>query len=91
MWFIAGNVVRDFASLNRAPMLPWDVWGMMEMKDDALTEEKKKLLDRVAELTLGGDEAFPQVREIYESDERLRVPPVVFNVDRNATETVATS
>ena len=91
MWFIAGNVVRDLASLNRAPMLPWDVWGMMEMKDDALTEEKKKLLDRVAELTLGGDEAFPQLRKIYESDERLRVPRVVFNVDRNASETVATS
>ena len=77
MWFVAGNVVRDFASLNRAPMLPWDVWGLMEMKDDALTEEKKKLLDRVAELTLSGDEAFPQLREIYESDERLRVPPIV--------------
>jgi hypothetical protein len=91
MWFIAGNVVRDFASLNRAPMLPWDVWGMMEMKDDALTEEKQKLLDRVAELSLGGDEAFPELRKIYESDERLRVPPVVFNVDRNASEPVATS
>jgi hypothetical protein len=88
MWFIAGNVVRDLASLNRAPMLPWDVWGLMEMKDDALTEEKKKLLDRVAELTLGGDDAFPQLRKIYESDDRLRVPPVVFNVDRNASETV---
>lgn len=91
MWFIAGNVVRDLASLNRAPMLPWDVWGVMEMKDDALTEEKQKLLDRVAELTLAGNEAFPQLRKIYESDERLRVPPVVFNVDRNATEPVATS
>jgi hypothetical protein len=90
MWFIAGNVVRDLASLNQAPMLPWDVWGLMELKDDALTDDKKKLLDRVAELTLAGDEAFPQLREIYESDERLRVPPVVFNVDRNATETVQT-
>ena len=91
MWFIAGNVVRDLASLNRATMLPWDVWGMMEMKDDALTDEKMKLLDRVADLTLAGDEAFPELREIYESNERLRVPPVVFNVDRNATESVATS
>jgi hypothetical protein len=91
MWFIAGNVVRDLASLNRAPMLPWDVWGIMEMKDDALTDEKMKLLDRVAELTLAGDEAFPQLRKIYESDERLRIPPVVFNVDRNASESVTTN
>ena len=91
MWFIAGNVVRDLASLNRAPMLPWDVWGLMEMKDDALTDEKMKLLDRVAELTLAGDEAFPQLRELYESDQRLHVPPVVFNLDRNTTEQVAIS
>jgi hypothetical protein len=91
MWFIAGNVVRDLASLNGMAMLPWDVWGLMEMKDDALTEEKKTLLDRVAKLTLAGDEGFPQVREIYESDERLRVPPVVFNVDRNTAEPIANS
>jgi len=91
MWFIAGNVVRDLASLNGMAMLPWDVWGLMEMKDDALTAEKKALLDRVAQLTLAGDDAFPQVREIYESDERLRVPPVVFNVDRNTAEPIAIS
>jgi len=89
MWFIAGNVVRDLASLNGMAMLPWDVWGLMEMKDAALSETKRELLDRVAALTLGGDEAFAQIREIYESDERLRVPPVVFNVDRNAQEPIA--
>jgi hypothetical protein len=87
-WFIAGNVVRDFASLNRMEMLPWDVWGLMEMKDDALTDESKVLLDKVAPLTLAGDEAFPAIREIYESEGRLRVPPVVFNVDRNAPEPI---
>jgi hypothetical protein len=91
MWFIAGNVVRDLASLNGMAMLPWDVWGLMEMKDDALTAEKKTLLDRVAQLTLAGDDASPQVREIYQSDDRLRVPPVVFNADRNTTEPIAIS
>jgi hypothetical protein len=88
-WFIAGNVVRDLASLNRMEMLPWDVWGLMEIKDEALTDDRKALLDEVAPLTLVGDEAFPEIRKIYESDDRLRVPPVVFNVDRNAQETIA--
>ncbi len=77
MWFIAGNVVRDLASLNRAPMLPWDVWGMMEMKDDALTDEKKKLLDRVAELTLGGDEAFPQATIPFTVQKSLSIAPML--------------
>ena len=89
LWFIAGNVVRDLASLNRMEMLPWDVWGLMEMDDDALTDEKKALIDRVAALTLAGDNAFADVRAIYESDDRLRVPPVVFNALRNAPESIA--
>lgn len=86
LWFVAGNVVRDFASLNRMEALPWDVWGMMELGDESLTEERKALLDRVAALTLAGDEAFPEIRKLYESDERLRMPPVVFNVDRKVAE-----
>ncbi len=88
MWFIAGNVVRDLASLNKMELLPWDVWGLMSMNDDALTDEKKQLLDRVATLTLANDDAFPEVRTIY-NDDRLRVPPVVFNALRNAPEPVA--
>ena len=89
LWFIAGNVLRDLASLNRMEMLPWDVWGLMEMGDGALTDEKKALLDRVAALTLAVDEKFEDVRKIYESDARLRVPPVVFNAIRNAPENIA--
>jgi hypothetical protein len=89
MWFIAGNVVRDFASLNRIEALPWDVWGMMEMGDEALTDERKALLDKVAALTLAGDEALPEIRKLYESDERLRMPPMVYNVLRNAPESIA--
>ena len=89
LWFIAGNVVRDLASLNRMEMLPWDVWGLMELGDEALTDEKERLLDRVAALTLAGDDAFAEVRAIYESDDRLRVPPVVFNALRNVPEPIA--
>jgi Transglutaminase-like superfamily len=89
LWFVAGNVLRDLASLNRMEMLPWDVWGAMDMNDEALTDEKKALLDHVAALTLAGDDKFAEVREIYESDTRLRVPPVVFNALRNAPEKVA--
>ena len=27
LWFVAGNVMRDFAALNNMEMLPWDVWA----------------------------------------------------------------
>jgi hypothetical protein len=88
LWFIAGNVLRDLASLNRMEMLPRDVWGLMPRDDAGLLDERKALLDRVAALTLAGDDAFSEVRAIYQSDDRLRVPPVVFNAVRNAPETI---
>src|SRR5208337_5366287 len=89
LWFVAGNVLRDLASLNRMEMLPWDVWGLMDLNDEALPPGKKTLLVRVAALTLAGDDAFAEVRATYKSDERLRVPPVVFNALRNAPEQIA--
>ena len=27
LWYVAGNVVRDVAALNKVESLPWDVWG----------------------------------------------------------------
>ncbi len=62
---------------------PWN------LGDEALTDEKKELLDRVSALTLADDDAFAEVRAIYESDDRLRVPPVVFNALRNVPEPIA--
>lgn len=88
LWFVAGNVIRDLAALNRMEMLPWDVWGMMSLEDAGLSEEKRALLDRIAALTLAGDARFAEVREIYESDVRLRVPAVVFNAMRQLSETI---
>jgi hypothetical protein len=88
MWFIAGNVLRDLAALRRAEMLPWDVWGLMAANDAGLNDESKSVLDRAAALTIAGDEAFPELRAIYDGDDRLRVPPVVFNALTNAQEDV---
>jgi Transglutaminase-like superfamily len=89
MWFIAGNVIRDLAALNGMEMLPWDVWGAMPKDDAELTEDGTMLLDRIAALTLAGDGAFEDLRACYESDQRLRVPPVVFNALHNVAERVS--
>ena len=91
LWFIAGDVVRDFASLNRMEMLPWDVWGAMPRPDEPLKVDQLAIFDEVAALTLAPDSSFAELRSLYESDDRLRVPPVVFNALHNAPETVTTS
>lgn len=88
MWWIAQNLIRDLASLNRMEMLAWDVWGMMPKPTTEISIEEAILLDRVAELTLAGDDALAELREIYR-DERLRVPKTIFNASRQTQETIA--
>jgi len=74
--------------LNRMPMLPWDVWGIMHGPNEPITPDEEILLDLVAELTLAGDEALPALQEIYK-DERLKVPNKVFNASRQRMETLS--
>jgi hypothetical protein len=88
LWFVAGNLVRDAAALNKMEMLPWDVWGAMPRPDETLREESLAFFDRLAALTRAPDAAFAELRQLYESDDRLRVPPTVFNAVRQRPETV---
>jgi hypothetical protein len=75
MWglaFIAGNVVSDFACLNKVELLPWDGWGMMTGPYDPVTDEAAAVLDDVAALATSDD--FRAVRERFLNDDGLRVP-----------------
>ena len=85
LWWIAQNLIRDLASLNRVEMLPWDVWGMMPRPTGTISDEDKTFLDRVAALTLGGDDAIAALREIYDNP-RVKVSRKVFNADRRIEE-----
>jgi hypothetical protein len=75
MWglsFIAGNVITDFACLNKVELLPWDGWGMMMGPHDPLTDDTLAVLDDIAALAVLDDVAA--IRDRYERDDRLRVP-----------------
>jgi hypothetical protein len=78
LWFIAQNLLRDFAALNNMEMLPWDVWGAMPRPDDRLPDDRLALFDRVAALTQQPDASFDELRQLYD-DERLHVPATVYN------------
>lgn len=77
MWgltFIAGNVISDFACLNRVELLPWDAWGMMPGDPNRpVADETAAILDELAKLVISDD--FEAIRQRYLTDERLRVPP----------------
>ncbi len=76
MWgtaFVAGNVVGDFACLNKVELLPWDHWGMKQDPYGTVPDDVAATLDEVAALATGDDTAA--IRDRYGSDDRLRVPP----------------
>nr|MDE0499945.1 transglutaminase-like domain-containing protein [bacterium] len=78
MWglgFIAGNVVNDFACLNKVEMLPWDSWGMMRDPRRPPSKAAMKVLDDVAALAVADD--LDAITSRYREDRRLTVPPTV--------------
>lgn len=77
LWFVRGNLLRDIASLNKIELLPWDCWALVDKEEATLTASDLALLDQAAELTRGDVPEPELVRELYETDDRLRVPAVI--------------
>jgi hypothetical protein len=88
LWWIAGNLMRDVAALNNMELLPWDVWGVMPGPGETPTPDLSALFDRLSEFTHAADESFAELRALYDGDERLRVPPTVFNAVLNREEPI---
>jgi hypothetical protein len=74
-WFVQDNLVRDFLSLNKIELLPWDGWGLMAGPEDVVSADDVALLDRIAALTIDPDAAFDDLRSLYTSDPRLHTRP----------------
>jgi hypothetical protein len=88
LWFIAGELIRDVAALNKAEVLVWDVWGAMPKPDTALDARQLAYFDGLAALTRDPDASFAELAARFRDDEGVRVPPVVFNVITNHLEAV---
>jgi hypothetical protein len=71
LWFVQANLVRDFLSLNKLELLPWDPWGLVRGSEEALPDSDKELLDTMAALTLEGDESFQRITSLYAREPRL--------------------
>jgi hypothetical protein len=73
MDFVKGDFIRDVAALNKVELLPWDCWGLILTESATLPPDDLSMLDQLAELTCREVPGFDTVRQIYESDPRLRV------------------
>ncbi len=79
LWFIAGSLIRDAASLNKIELLPWDTWGAMPKPNAQLSKEELAFFDELAELIRSPDATLDELQLRYSEDEKLRVPDMVFN------------
>lgn len=77
--FVAGNLLLDLATLNKAEPLVWDIWGAIADIDNGITEADRELYDQITKATAGtGD--FEQARKMYLQDARLRMPRTVLSL-----------
>jgi hypothetical protein len=88
LWFVAGNLIRDVAWLNKHELLPWDVWGGMPRQDEPISDDDLEFFDRLARLTRDPDANFDELQALYAGDDRVRVPSRVFNANLNREELV---
>jgi hypothetical protein len=78
LWFVRGDLIRDYLAFNKREILPWDGgWGYLEQRDTEATaaDAAYPVMDRIAELTLAGDAAFDALRALYQQDAGFHVPP----------------
>ena len=67
-------------------MLPWDVWGAQPRQGESLNDDQLAFFDQLAALTREPDTSFEELHKLFESDNRLRAPPIIFNSLLNHSE-----
>jgi hypothetical protein len=82
LWFVRGNLLRDFASLNKVETVPllmrlwrglsWDSWRLARMSDEKLTANDQSLLDQMARFATSPDVHFNELRALYQSNKELQ-------------------
>lgn len=90
LWFVAGNLIKDVAALNKVEMLQWDAWSGMPRPNNQMKDKKRlAFLDALAELASDPDAHFDEIQRIYaDESSKVQVPKRVFNAMRRHLEYV---
>lgn len=89
LWFVRGNLLRDFAALNKVETVPflmrldkgltWDAWRLVAAKDEEISNSEYAMLDTMAELSLDPDKSFREIRSLYTSQTKLQPPEIILS------------
>jgi hypothetical protein len=97
LWFVRGNLLRDFAALNKVETVPfllrlgkgltWDAWRLVVAKEEDLSQSDYALLDAIAELSLDPDKSFREIRNLYTSQKEVQPPEMILFNDLESDPT----
>jgi hypothetical protein len=72
---VGGNLSLDVGALNKVELLPWENFGVVARDTAKLNADELQLVAHAAALSARGDDAsIAELRRLYETDERIRVP-----------------
>jgi hypothetical protein len=81
-WFIRGQLLRDFAALNKVEPVPflvrldfgqdWKAWRLLSTKDKELSEDDLQLLDTIADLCVKPDGRLKEINQLFADNEELQ-------------------
>lgn len=72
--FVKGNLIRDFLSLNKVEILPWDNFMLINKSFRKMTSAEKDLMDRLARISTGQNRDFLLLRAAFSVNRDLVLP-----------------
>ncbi len=89
LWFVRGQLLRDFAALNKVETNPflvrlgkglsWAPWRLVGARDEELSAADYELLDHIARLSLDPDAHFEEIRGLYQANMELPPPEEIIS------------
>jgi hypothetical protein len=89
LWFVRGQLLRDFAALNKVETVPllvrlgkglsWEPWRLVGTGDSGLSQADYALLDAIAAYSAQPDQYYDEIRTLYQSTEALRPPAEILS------------
>ncbi len=76
--FIKGNVIRDFLSLNKIEILPWDDFKLIRRPYREMTSAEKNIIHRLAQISTGEDRDFTLLRAAFAAQRTNLLPDYFF-------------
>jgi hypothetical protein len=74
LWFIKSNVMRDFLSLNKVELLPWDTNPFIEKSAQDTTEETTAFYNNLALINSNADQSIDELRSYYGAHSEIQMP-----------------